>query len=349
MLSKLKGLAVGIGSLPYQDAESALDLIFQYLPSAPFWPQLPKRDMREGMIIQFSQNLPCLRLTSGGLVFNPQDKDKELEVFYERLIEEDVDYFGISREFALGLGAFYQRLKRLDIRDIEVIKCQVTGPFTFAAGLKDDKGIALLHDKVFMQVILKALALKALWQIRLFREFNKKIVLFVDEPYLGCFGSAYTPLNRQDIVKGLSEFAKTIKSPDVLVGAHCCGNTDWSILTDAGGIDIISFDAFEFLDRLILYADNLKGFFKRGGILCWGIVPTQSFSGKETPELLAGKIKEGIEELAKKGLEKDLIAQNLLISPSCGLGTFTPERAGEIFKLLSETSLFLRRCLSTCA
>jgi hypothetical protein len=65
-------------------------------------------------------------------------------------------------------------------------------------------------------------------------------------------------------------------------------------------IDIISFDAFGFLDRLILYADNLKSFFKRGGILCWGIVPTQEFTGQETPSLLADKLNSGINSLVKK-------------------------------------------------
>ena len=58
----IKGLATGIGSLPHTDSDKALDLIFKYTPQVPFWPQLPKRDKREGMVIQYSQGLPCLRL-----------------------------------------------------------------------------------------------------------------------------------------------------------------------------------------------------------------------------------------------------------------------------------------------
>ena len=61
-----------------------------------------------------------------------------------------------------------------------------------------------------------------------------------------------------------SELTDSLDSQDCLVGIHCCGNTDWSMLMDSGSIDIINFDAFEFQERFVLYADNLKSFLKRG-------------------------------------------------------------------------------------
>jgi len=344
-MKNLKGLATGIGSLPHKDVEAALDLIFKYTPSIPFWPQLPRRDIREGMIAQFSENLPCLKVAREGLFFDGNCQDKTLETFYERIISSDTDYFKISQDFALGLHKFYQRLKDSSLSDIEFIKCQITGPFTFSASVKDELGNALLHNPVFMQAILKGLIMKALWQIEFFKEFNKKIIMFVDEPYLGCFGSAYTPINRKDVVKGLRELTEGIKSKDLLLGVHCCGNTDWSIFTEIDTIDIINFDAFGFLDRLVLYADNLQGFLKRGGVLCWGIVPTQDFTGKETADLLVRDIKDGIGSLTKKGLDQDLLLENLLVSPSCGLGTLDIEKSAKIFKLLSEVSLSIRKTL----
>jgi methionine synthase II (cobalamin-independent) len=335
----LKGLATGVGSLPHQDAESALDLIFKYIGQIPFWPQLPKRNLREGMIAQFSENIPCLSVASEGLVFDGGNREQELERFYGRLIANDLDHFKISPEFSHGLYSFYRRLENSDLKNVEFIKCQITGPFTFTAGINAADGTALLHDKVFFQACLQALTLKALWQIKFFRKFGKKIILFIDEPYLGCFGSAYTPLNREDVVNTLLQLAGAVKANDVLVGLHCCGNTDWSIFTEVKAIDIISFDAFEFLDRLVLYADNLKAFLARKGLLCWGIVPTQSFTGIESADLLIRKVKEGIYRLTNKGISGDLLTEGLLLSPSCGLGTFTPEKAEKILKLLSEVSL----------
>jgi methionine synthase II (cobalamin-independent) len=338
-----KGLATGIGSLPHNDVNAALDLIFQYTPRVPFWPQLPKRDIREGMVAQFSQNLPCLKVDGKGLVFDPADKDKKLELFYERLLANDLDYFKITEPFALGLHRFYQRLETLDFQEVEFIKGQVTGPFTFCASLNYEDGQPLLFNSVFRQAFLKGLAMKAAWQVNFFKKFAKEIILFIDEPYLAAFGSAYTSLNRAEVVEALAEFTAGIKSPGVLLGVHCCGNTDWSIFTEVDNLDIISFDAFSYLERLVLYADALKGFLNKGGIIAWGLVPTQLFTGEEKVDLLIRRLKEGIEALTNKGIEADLLWRNLLITPSCGLGTFTPEKSEKVFRLLAETSEFLQK------
>ena len=121
-MNTLKGLATGIGSLPHKDVFAALELIFKYVPEIPFWPQLPKRDVREGMIAQFSEGLPCLKVNSEGLIFDSRNKDAELERFYERVIANDVDYFKISEDFALGLHKFYQFLEKISLENVEFIK-----------------------------------------------------------------------------------------------------------------------------------------------------------------------------------------------------------------------------------
>jgi methionine synthase II (cobalamin-independent) len=339
-----KGLATGIGSLPLIDAQKAVDLILRQLPVAPFWPQLPKIDMREGMIAQFSENLPGLKIDSSGLRFAPVDKEKELEVFYEKFISQDLPYFKISPDFARGLYAFYQQIKRIDLTKVEFIKCQVTGPFTFCSGINDANGNSILHDKVLMQAMVKGLSMKALWQLEYFREFKKKIIMFFDEPYLACVGSAYTPVNRNDVIDVFSELASSLKSQNCLVGVHCCGNTDWSMLMDSG-IDMVNFDAFEFQERFVLYADHLNSFLKKGGIICWGIVPTQGYNLSQTPEGLTQKIKSGLDILVKKGIDRELLLERLMISPACGLGTLKVQDAQGILTLLNQTSAFIRKNL----
>ncbi len=341
----LKGLATGVGSLPFRDAQKAIDLILRSVPCAPFWPQLPKCDMREGMIAQFSENLPGLKVDAQGLRFAPVDKEKELEVFYERFIEQDLSYFKLSPDFARGLYAFYQRLKDVDLSKIEFIKCQVTGPFTFCSGINDLDGKSILHDKVLMQAMAKGLSMKALWQLEYFKAFGKKIIMFFDEPYLACVGSAYTPVGRNDVIDVFSELTEGLRASDCLVGIHCCGNTDWSMLMDAGGVDIINFDAFEFQERFVLYADNLSRFLEKGGIICWGIVPTQGYNPSQTPEGLAQKIKSGLDILVKKGIDRQLLLERLMISPACGLGTLDAQKAEGILNLLNQTSVFIRKNL----
>jgi len=344
-MMNVKGLATGVGSLPFADVQKAVDLVFRYVPRAPYWPQLPKCDIREGMIAQFSENLPGLKVDAQGLRFAPVDKEKELEVFYEKFLEQDLSYFSISPDFSRGLYAFYQRLKQADLSGIEFIKCQVTGPFTFCSGINEPDGKSILHDKVLMQAMVKGLSMKALWQLEYFKSFGKKIIMFFDEPYLTSVGSAYTPVNRDDVINTLSELTEGLKASGCLVGIHCCGNTDWSMLTDAEGVDIINFDAFEFQERFVLYADNLNRFLKKGGIICWGIVPTQGFNPSQSPEELSGKIKSGLDALVKKGIDRDLLLQRLMISPACGLGTLDAQKAEGILGLLDQTSAFIRKNL----
>jgi methionine synthase II (cobalamin-independent) len=335
---QLQGLTTGIGSLPHQDAEQALDLVFNYCPQIPFWPQLPKRHIRESMTAQFSEGLPCLNMAATGVIFDSRDKDKQLEHFYEKIIVRDVSYFKISAEYARGLWAFYRRLKAGESGDIKFIKCQITGPFTFAAGINDQDARALLHNQIFFEAFTKGLLMKALWQIEVFKEFRKKIIVFIDEPYLACFGSAYTPIDRDRVIKVLGELAGELKSSGALVGLHCCGNTDWSMLAQIKAIDIISFDAFGFLERVLLYSDSIKNFLNRGGMLCWGIVPTSEFNDQIQAKTLVEMIVKGIEAFARKGINKDTLLKGLLLSPACGMGTLPPQRAKAVLEVLGKLS-----------
>ena len=53
---------LGIGSLPYIEPAEAWQIILEYFPEIPFWPQLTKRSYLENMYVQFSENLPGLLL-----------------------------------------------------------------------------------------------------------------------------------------------------------------------------------------------------------------------------------------------------------------------------------------------
>lgn len=338
----MRAIATGIGSLPFTDPAQAAEFVFKYLPEAPFWPQLPKRNVREGMVAQYSEALPGLKVTDDGLQFDRKTAEEALEPFYERIISMDLDHFRISPDHAAGLYAFYAALKQRGTAGIQFIKCHVTGPFTFAAGIIDEDKAALIHDEILMQAMVKGLAMKALWQAKLFSEFGKPIVVFIDEPYLAGFGSAFTALTRETAVRVLAEVSAAIKTPDCLVGVHCCGNTDWSIFTDVRTIDIINFDAFGFLDKFTLYGAEISQFLERGGYICWGIVPTQEFRPGLTSRSLLDRIQQGIGVLARKGADPDLLSEQLLISPSCGLGTLDPSSADQIFRLLKELSGHIR-------
>ncbi|HLE04685.1 MAG TPA: hypothetical protein VI729_08790, partial [Anaerolineales bacterium] len=51
-------LPTAVGSLPHTDPMAACELVRRYLLDVPAWPQLPRRGVREGIQVQFSQGFP---------------------------------------------------------------------------------------------------------------------------------------------------------------------------------------------------------------------------------------------------------------------------------------------------
>ena len=51
--------ASAVGSMPHQDAATAVDLVLATVPEAPIWPQLSGRGLNEQMEVQFSESMPC--------------------------------------------------------------------------------------------------------------------------------------------------------------------------------------------------------------------------------------------------------------------------------------------------
>ncbi len=336
---ELNFMTTGIGSVALTDTKEALDIIFECV-DIPFWPQLPNLSKNESMVLQFCENIPCLKIMDKDLVFMGENCEQDLERCYEHIIAEDRDFFKVSKEYAEGFYAFLDYLKNKKT-DFSYIKGHITGPFSFAASVKT-QGNSLVSDNIMMEVITKALAWKSLWQIAKLKQANKKVIFFIDEPYLSCLGSGFAPINKDSVKLYLSEFIKVLRKEEVLVGLHCCGNTDWGLLMDLD-IDVINFDAFGFVDKFILFSEEIKRFLLKGKVLAWGIVPTSEYNETLTSKDLYDKLKVCIERLEKKGIERTLIINNSLITPSCGLGSIKKDVNPNIFRLLKQTADLLRQ------
>ncbi len=338
-------LATGIGSFPDLDAGKACDLILETLPEIPLWPQLSQADFREQMEIQYSEGFPCVVLDeakSKMIIDTSGDPTSELEKFYEYFIMENLDYFSISPEFSRGLYAMEEKLKVSLPSSILYFKHQVTGPLTFGLATVDENKRAIYYNDVFRDVVVKGITMKARWLLDRFKSFGFKQICFVDEPILSAFGSStYVSVQRPEVVEHLNEVVEAIHKEDALVGTHCCGNTEWPILIDAG-VDIISFDAYEFGDTIGYYPEQVKDFLEKGGVIAWGIVPTSDKILDETTDSLKIKLENNIDNLAGKGIEKDLIWQQCLLTPSCGTGSLSVELSDKIFHELSRLSQRLR-------
>jgi hypothetical protein len=336
--------ATGIGSIPSLDAREACHNIIKRTPEIPFWPQLVKLSLLEDFFIQFSEGLTFLNVKEGSRILEVSSIDPEsrLTEFYEHFLAGDTGYFRISRDHAAGLYELLELVSGDPGQYGPFIKGHTVGPVSFAAGIKGTDGRSLLSNPDLKDALTKGIAIKAMWQAGELTRSGKQPILFLDEPYLSGFGSAFSPIERHEVIDMLKEVIDYLRErSDVLIGIHCCGNTDWSMIIDADP-DIINFDAFAFMDYFFLYPDAISRFINSGGSIAWGIVPTSDFKGIETVEELRVKLEQGVTRLKEIGLDPDLIARRSLITPACGMGTMDERSSNRVLELLSLLSKEMR-------
>ena len=336
--------ATAIGSYPHKNVDDACNLILNTLTEIPCWPQLPERDMREEMLVQYTEGLPFLKLVPEEkkiYVDIPDDNTDGLETFYNKYLSEDVELFSISDSHAVGFSNMVRLLKERKPEHLRATKGQIVGPITLAGTLKNPEQISVLHDPVFFDVIVKLLAMKACWQIDKYSEFSLPCIIFLDEPYLSSYGSAFASLKKEQIIDSLNEIFQAIHNRKALSGIHCCGNTDWTMLMETQ-VDIINFDAYGYMDTMLIYKGEVKSFLERGGILAWGIVPTTDSINEATIDNLMEKLVSAVDYLINSGIEAKLVIENSLITPSCGTGTMSLKEAEKAMSLTHELSVKIK-------
>jgi methionine synthase II (cobalamin-independent) len=327
-----------IGSMPHTDPSEACALVSRYLKDIPAWPQLPKRSFKENMYAQYSEGFPGAVLKGDSIYIDrSQDLDKPLEKLYAAYLDNDVDKYPVSADYAAGLHSF------LGLTNLSplAVKGQITGPVTWGLTVADNEGKAIIYDDVLADAMVKLLRLKAGWQEKELGKISKSTIIFVDEPYMASFGSVSVTLSKEKVVSLLDEVLGGIKG---LKGVHCCGNTDWSVLLSTK-IDILSFDAYNYAQSLSLYPSEVKSFLDRKGNIAWGIVPNDELSlAKETAASLKDRLEEAMAPFTRKGVPfKQLIEQGLL-TPSCGLAPLnTTDAAAQALELLAELSAIIRK------
>lgn len=344
-------LPVLIGSLPLYDHAEGVKLVFEYTPEIPLWVQLPAYK-EEGMIAQFQPGFPGLKLEKDKYFIDTSDPcfDDDLLEFYEDYIavkegETDLEgsRFSMSADTAGGFFAFMERLQAHPDHPVAV-KGQITGPITFGLGLTDQSGKAVFYNEQLRDAAVKLLAQKARWQVKNLSGFGCPVIIFFDEPALAGFGSsAFITISRDEVINCFEEVIEAVHDEGGLAGIHVCANADWSLLLKSA-TDIISFDAYSFFDKLILYPDLVKRFMKSGGILAWGIVPTLNSDDieKETSDSLVAAWEEQVRAIQAIGIDKSAILDQTLITPSCGTGSLSLDHAKKVLVLTRQVSDIIR-------
>lgn len=337
-------LTTGVGSLPYLDLEEALQLIWQSVPRAPHWPQLPKTGAESSFIGQYLRALIETRVIEG--YERPQfqveapDWMERLTAFYALYLEasegseEALEQFGFTGEGGRGFEGFCHDLEQNGLREAVLLKGQLSGPLTVGLQITDKDRRSCYYDDTQRDMIVKAIAMHAEWQTKRLKNFGLPVLMTIDDPGLYAVGaSTHVTLEKGRLIEDLNVIAQGIIRRGGIPGAHVCAGMDWTILFDSE-IQVINFDAYEYMTSMAVLAEELEVYLKRGGVLSWGIVPTQNAVWEESSVTLRQRLEENIAELVKRGVNESLLRRQSMLTPSCGTGTLSLEMSERIYTLL---------------
>ncbi len=341
-------LTTHIGSVPHTEAKTLTKQLNDLL-DIPAWLQLPRRDFRENIYTQYAPTLPSAVVDEerekAFIDTSTADFDTALESFYQNILDDNVDAFALHPDYARG---FYVLKNSLKTDPPKYAKGQVMGPISFGLTVTDQDGRACLYNETLVDVLIKHMTFNARWQVSQLAQVSEQVILFVDEPYMASFGSAYVNLSNEQVITWLDEVYDALHEAGAITGTHCCGNTDWGVLLGTK-VNILNLDAYDFIENLALYPVELREFLDRGGAICWGLVPNDERILGETAQKLAQRLRSGIKLISEKAagrgvrIRPDEFASHSLIAPACGLGSATVEIADRAFDMLAATSDILKK------
>ncbi len=344
-----------MGIMPHTNIEEALELALSL--DIPFWPQLPRTSFYEDMYAQASQNFPgiVVDLDNRRLDFKTSRFEQEILDYSQKM--DSAETFALSREYS----AVYHKFLDRNLQGYHAIRGQLIGPVSFGFNVFDEDRKPIIYNDEVRTILFDFVQKKVNIQYRELREKNPNAFVWLDEPGLGYVFSGLSGYNDQQAKEDYRSFLQGLEGPR---GLHLCANVNLPYLLRLG-VDILSFDAFqiEFMPRE--YTGAVAEFLKGGGVISWGIVPTDSTAlARETPETIA-RLLMGYWEVVSQNTDLSLeqIAERALVAPArcclkniggetgaalesenktCQLSSTEETIVGKAFAYLGEISQILR-------
>ncbi len=214
---------------------------------------------------------------------------------------------------------------------------------SFGFKVLDENLKPIIYNDEVRTVLFDFVQKKANIQYRELKERNSNAFVWLDEPGLGYVFSGLSGYNEQRAKEHYHDFVQGLEGPK---GLHLCAEVNLPYLLELG-VEILSFDAYQIGFMPKEYAGNVAEFVKRGGIISWGIVPTQStVLATETPEKLAAVLSDYWEVVCRNtDLSLSQIAMQALVAPArcclsdVGQNSATDRKAGECHVSSSEEEI----------
>lgn len=330
-----KLLTTAMAVLPHQDVKRAMELALSL--HIPFWPQLPLYSYYEDMYVQASENFPgiVLDVENRRLGFSMEKFQSELDYTMSRW--DEPDHFDISQAYSV----VYHRFLELDLSERPSIRGQIEGPVSFGFNVRDEQNKPILFNDTVRSFLIEFMAKKVNVQLRKLKAKNPNAFMFVDEPGLQFVFSGMSGYDNILAHQDLQLFFSLIERPR---GIHLCGKPDWDFLLSLD-LDVLSLDVYSNGDVFVNYWPAIKRFLDRGGIIVWGVVPTnyEPFRMENLKSLIT-KLESMWEFLDRKGVDRSLLLSRGLISPAtcCLVNQDKIKTVENAFELTKRLSLELR-------
>jgi hypothetical protein len=297
-----------MGIMPYTNVTQALKLALSL--DIPFWPQLPNTSFYEDMYVQASEGFPGITvdLENKKLYFDWQKFDEGLGDYSARM--SNPRNFELSHEYS----AVFHRFLQEDLAHYAAIRGQCIGPVSFGFRVTDADNKPIIYDDSVRSLMFDFLQRKINVQRQQLQEKNANAFVWLDEPGLGWI---FSGLSGYGDVQAKQEYKDFLEGLEGIKALHLCANVNLPYLLSMG-IDLLSFDAYQIEIMPKGYAEAVAGFIRKGGVISWGIIPTDSLSlDKETPQSLL-RLLTGYWDVVSQntGLSMKEIARQALIAPA---------------------------------
>jgi hypothetical protein len=297
-----------MGIMPHRDVGRALELALGL--DIPFWPQLPKVSLYEDMYIQTSQNFPGIAIDfdKGRLNFNTARFEQELDGYFGKM--DAPETFALTAQYS---AVFHKFLSR-ELQGYKAIRGQVTGPVSFGFKVLDESLKPIIYNDEARAILFDFIQKKANIQYMELKERNPDAFVWLDEPGLGYVFSGLSGYNEQQAKEDYHSFVAGLEGPK---GLHLCAEVNLPYLLELG-VEILSFDSYQIGFMPKEYAGSVSEFIREGGVISWGIVPTESTAlARHTPKTLAATLSSYWEVISQNtGLSLNQIAMQALVAPA---------------------------------
>ena len=334
-----------VGSLPYETIKSVTAMEAKLYSKCPFIAVLPAISPDENIEKWTFANLPGVSYNDNSLVLKTGSHDyKDKVLMHSRAFgnpnAENLEQYAFEPAF---LEKFFQMIKKFKS---PVAYINLLGPFTISQILSKVVKEQVITDKNYKKLYFEAVCIKALWIINKMKDFCKNTVpvIILEEPMLGQFGMIkrqHDEITSDFVIELYERVVKKLKSAGAVVGVQCMDKCDWS-LPIRGGVDLISYDAYNNPNNLCIIPDIITSFLERGGVINWGIIPVTSESMVKnlTIEYMSNRLAFSMQGLVLSGVPEILVQNSAMVSMNGStdhLSIFFAEKA-----IILSTQLSLR-------